>query len=357
MIYKNWWKWAGFILILYTVIAGLSIPLGPGIASITPGTSIAGDTVRIQVHTVNAHFLSHPAGLQAGLLGAGISIRPLKVVQKGNNQLEAAFVIPSALIRSRDKVSLLDIEVGSDYDGMLVYRQSLQVLPDTVFLAGHKASAMLSTAKIEVHKANPAFFNFPYRTILYESIRNLYFHVCMWFAMLTLFGVSVVYSVKYLKHGRPEDDRISSESINVGVFFGILGLVTGTIWAKFTWGDWWPNDAKLNGTLISMLLYIAYIILRNSLEEEQRRARISAVYNIFAFPMMFVLIIVLPRLTDSLHPGNGGNPAFSSYDLDSHLRWVFYPACIGWILIAVWIMTLRLRMRKLEYNLDDDTSN
>ena len=354
MIYKNWWKWTGFILVMYTVIAGLAIPLGPGIASITPASTRAGDTVRIQIHTVNAHFLKHPAGLQAGLLGTSIAIKPFQIRSLANNQLEAAFVIPSALIRSRGTVNLLDLEVGSDYDGMLIYRQSLEVLPDTVFLNGHKSSAIISQAKLEVHKVTPAWFNFPYRTIVYESIRNLYFHVCMWFAMITLFFVSVVYSVRYLKNGSPKDDRIAAESINVGVFFGILGLITGTIWAKFTWGDWWPNDAKLNGTLISMLLYLAYIILRNSLEEEQRRARISAVYNIFAFPMMFVLIMVLPRLTDSLHPGNGGNPGFSSYDLDSHMRFVFYPACIGWILIAVWLVTLRLRIRTIEYKIEDE---
>lgn len=354
MIYKNWWKWTGFILILYTVIAGLAIPLGPGISSLTPSSTHAGDTVTLDIHTVNAHFSTHSEGLQAGLLGTGIALKPLSLKMTGNNELQAVFVLPSALIRQKDKVNLLDLEVGSDYDGMLIYRQSLEVLPDSSFLNGHRSSAVIPVASLEVHKLSPAYFSFPYRTILYESIRNLYFHVCMWFVMLTLFFVSVWYSVKYLKHGRPEDDRISSESINVGVFFGILGLITGTIWAKFTWGDWWPNDSKLNGTLISMLLYLAYIILRNSLEEEQRRARISAVYNIFAFPMMFVLIMVLPRLTDSLHPGNGGNPAFSSYDLDSHMRFVFYPACIGWILIGVWLMTLRLRMRRLEYHADTD---
>jgi heme exporter protein C len=63
---------------------------------------------------------------------------------------------------------------------------------------------------------------------------------------------------------------------------------------------------------------------------------------------MIVLIFVLPRLTDSLHPGNGGNPGFSNYDLDNKMRLVFYPAVIGWILIGTWIVTIRYRIRLLE---------
>jgi heme exporter protein C len=96
---------------------------------------------------------------------------------------------------------------------------------------------------------------------------------------------------------------------------------------------------------------MAYLILRNSLDEEQKRARISAVYNIFAYVLMLVFLMVYPRLNqvDSLHPGNGGNPAFSSYDLDSQMRLVFYPAVAGWVLIGVWLTSLRIRLGILQY--------
>lgn len=96
-----------------------------------------------------------------------------------------------------------------------------------------------------------------------------------------------------------------------------------------------------------MLVYLAYLVLRGSIDEDQKRGRISAVYNIFAYPIMIALLFVLPRMTDSLHPGNGGNPGFSSYDLDSRLRVVFYPAVLGWILIGVWIMQIRVRIKKI----------
>jgi heme exporter protein C len=89
--------------------------------------------------------------------------------------------------------------------------------------------------------------------------------------------------------------------------------------------------------------------LRGSFDDEQKKARLSAVYNIFAFAAFMPLVWILPRITDSLHPGNGGNPAFGKYDMDSQMRMVFYPAVIGWILVGVWIARLRTRIQTLEY--------
>jgi heme exporter protein C len=190
--------------------------------------------------------------------------------------------------------------------------------------------------------------NVPRLAILHETIRNLYFHVPMWFAMIVIYTVSVVYSIKYLNSNDENFDLIAVESVNTGLIFSVVGLLSGMIWAKFTWGDYWPNDPKLNSAAIATLMYLAYAVLRGSLDEEQKRAKISAIYNIFAYPIMVVLIFVLPRLTDSLHPGNGGNPGFGKYDLDSNMRLVFYPAVLAWILISVWIMTLRYRIRVQE---------
>jgi len=189
----------------------------------------------------------------------------------------------------------------------------------------------------------------PVLPILHETIRNLYFHVPMWIGMLSVFVISVYYSVMYLNTGKEEYDLASVECVNTGLLFYSLGLVTGMIWARFTWGEFWSGDPKQNSAAIAFLLYCAYLVLRNSIDEEQKRAKISAIYNIFAFPIMIVLIFILPRLTDSLHPGNGGNPAFGKYDLDNRMRMVFYPAMAGWALMAVWIATIRYRLRLIEH--------
>ena len=99
------------------------------------------------------------------------------------------------------------------------------------------------------------------------------------------------------------------------------------------------------------MIYLAYFVLRGSFENPEQRGRISAVYNIFAFSALIPLLFVLPRLTDSLHPGNGGNPGFNTYDLDSRLRLVFYPAVVGWTLLGIWIATLRVRLRRVSHNI------
>jgi len=188
----------------------------------------------------------------------------------------------------------------------------------------------------------------PALPILHETIRNLYFHVTMWFAMMIILTAALVYSILYLANSNPKNDLFASEAVNVGLLFGTLGLVTGSIWAKFTWGAYWVNDAKLNGAAIGMLVYLAYAVLRNSMDEEQKRARISAVYNILAYTMFMVFIMVMPRLVDSLHPGNGGNPGFGKYDLDSNMRMVFYPSIIAFTLLGVWILQILVRIRLIK---------
>ena len=188
----------------------------------------------------------------------------------------------------------------------------------------------------------------PAQPILNESIRNLYFHVPMWFAMMTILFVSLWHSIKYLGKSDIQSDIVATQAANTGLLLGALGLATGSVWARYTWGAWWVADTKLNGAAITMLIYMAYFILRGSINEEQKRARISAVYNIFAYVMLIVFLMILPRMSDSLHPGNGGNPGFNQYDLDKNMRMVFYPAVIGWILLAVWIMTLRVRLEKIK---------
>ena len=183
----------------------------------------------------------------------------------------------------------------------------------------------------------------PRLAILNESIRNLYFHVPMWFGMTIILATSVYYSIQYLRTPTPQLDILSNESAKTGIYMGIVGLATGSIWARYTWGTWWTNDPKLNGAAIAMLIYGAYLVLRSSFQDEQQRARISAIYNIFAFAAAMPLFFILPRLTDSLHPGAGGNPAFAKYDLDSNMRLVFYPAVIGWTLLAFWITQVACR--------------
>ncbi len=181
-----------------------------------------------------------------------------------------------------------------------------------------------------------------------QSVRNLFFHVPMWFSMMGLFIVSTVNAIKYLRSQNPLYDDYAAEYARTGLVFGILGTITGAIWANYQWGKPWSGDPKQNGAAIALLIYLAYFVLRGSMNDPDKRARISAVYNIFAFAMLFPTIWILPRLTDSLHPGgqgSEGNPGLNYKDLTASMRVVFYPAILGWTLLGVWITTLRIRLR------------
>ena len=186
---------------------------------------------------------------------------------------------------------------------------------------------------------------------LYGSIRNLFFHVPMWFAMMVLLITSVVYAVRHLSRPSVHSDIYSREYAKTGIVFGTLGLITGAIWANYTWGEPWSNDPKQLLAAIALLIYAAYFILRNSIPDMDKRARIAAVYNVFACAMLFPTLWIIPRMVESLHPGGQGvegNPGFQGKSLDSTMRTVFWPAVLGWTLLGVWMTTLRIRLEILK---------
>jgi len=173
----------------------------------------------------------------------------------------------------------------------------------------------------------------------------------MWFGMMILLFVSLVYAIKYLRNASPVHDVYSMAYASVGLLFGFLGIITGAFWANYQWGSPWVGDPKQNGAAIALLIYFAYFVLRGSLIDTAKRARLSAVYNIFSFFMLFPTLWILPRLTESLHPGgqgSDGNPGLNGKDMSANMRTVFYPAVIGWTLLGVWVSTLHIRVQLLK---------
>jgi heme exporter protein C len=193
--------------------------------------------------------------------------------------------------------------------------------------------------------------------ILGQTARNLYFHVPMWFTLMAATLASAYHSARYLAHGRMESDVRAEQAALVGVVFGVLGLLTGMVWARFTWyegtGRWWNWDPKQTMAAVQILIYGAYFVLRSSVDEERRRGRLAAVYNLFAVVTVPFLLYVLPRQMDSLHPGAEGNPAFG--DLAPGMRVVFYPAVVGFIALWWWIYTQRVRLKLAERALAERT--
>lgn len=125
--------------------------------------------------------------------------------------------------------------------------------------------------------------------------RIFYFHVSIAIVSLVAFGVAFVSGVRYLRSRRERDDEIGVISIGLGLLFSGLVVITGSIWAKASWGTWWVwEDPRLVTYVIVILLYAAYFMLRGSLDGE-RRLRYSAIFAVAAFaavPLSFYSVRV-----------------------------------------------------------------
>ena len=197
-----------------------------------------------------------------------------------------------------------------------------------------------------------------------QSSRNLFYHVPMWFSEVVIMTVSVWFSIKYLLQSDPEgkvkgpsmhSDAKAVEAARIGVVLNILGLVTGIIWSRVSWGEniassklsaWWLWDPVQTCALIALLIYLGYFLLRSSFQEPAQRARISAVLNIFAYMALIPLFFIIPRMLEGLHPTADGNQTglFDKSDVTNHYRAVLYPAALGFILVSLWMWELRSRL-------------
>ncbi|MFZ1678294.1 MAG: cytochrome c biogenesis protein CcsA [Saprospiraceae bacterium] len=341
------WKWASIIILVYVFIAGWFVPLKPGIIGASPDRTIAGDQLILAINGYNTYFMKDPDQIRAWLrLKGDTVIKALHVEVVDDRHLRASFYIPSVFPVKQD-VYPLTLILDHPADGSSVLPNAVFVTPAAV--EDSAEMGLWTKDKIDhIHKL--AGLRYPFRNILAETIRNTYFHVPMWFTMIILFGISAWYSLKYYRQGLIIDDNISTAFVKVGLVFGMLGLVTGMLWAKNTWNAYWSWDVKQNMSAIALLIYSALMVLRSSIEDDMQKARLSAGYNMFAFVLLIPLLFIIPRMTDSLHPGNGGNPAMGGEDLDNTMRMVFYPAVVGWILLGIWISQLVYRVDLLKRN-------
>lgn len=344
---KHWWKILGAVLVLYSLIAGLMIPLKSGVEFVTPDDAKKRQLLTLDIRGYNAHY-QDAKELKTWLkLDSVHYIAGENIQVASQNRLKADFQIPSYFPTNRSGFADLTLILDNEIDGYsllpdAVLINDLNVVLDTLLAPIGK----WETSLVGIHQKEG--YNFPFRNILEETIRNLFYHVPLWFGMLIILFASMIYSVLYLFKKNSNYDFIALSLAQVGILYGLLGLATGAVWATWTWGEPWSGDVKQNMSAIAMLIYLAYLVLRSAFDDYEVQARVSSVYNIFAFTTLVPLLFVLPRLYDSLHPGNGGNPGFGGEDLDNTMRMVFYPSVIGWTLLGIWLAQLAYRYMKLK---------
>lgn len=177
--------------------------------------------------------------------------------------------------------------------------------------------------------------------------RIFYFHVSAGWVGFFAFFITAVASIVYLITGKRRWDSISLSSVEIGVTFLTANLVSGALWAKPTWNTWWPwNDPRITTEAIVWLIYVAYLMLRNAVDDPGRRARLASVYGIVAFisvPITFLSI----RLWRTIHPaviGTQGEGAQGGFAMSSNMLVTMLFCVFTFTVLYFVLLHVRLRL-------------
>ena len=139
-----------------------------------------------------------------------------------------------------------------------------------------------------------AFVWAPVDPVLKEFTRILYFHVPTAWITVLAFLLGAIGSILYLRKRNLIYDY-SAEAINqIGFMFCVLATVTGSIWAKMSWGSFWNWDPRETSIFILLLIYAAYFALRSAIEDPDRKAALASVYSLFAFITVPFFVFIVP---------------------------------------------------------------
>jgi len=184
------------------------------------------------------------------------------------------------------------------------------------------------------------------------TTRVLYFHIpTAWVTVLAL-AWSMVHSLLYLRRRRLEHDDHAAAAAELGLLFCLVATVSGSMWAKAAWHSYWNWDPRETSIFFLLLVYGAYLALRSSIEGEERRARLSAIYSALAFVTVPFLIFIVPRLYFTLHPDPVINDR-GKVDMDPRIRVGFFGMLVGVTGLFFWMLSLRVRVARLARRWDE----
>lgn len=194
-----------------------------------------------------------------------------------------------------------------------------------------------------------ALFVAPDERTMHDAYRIFYFHVPSWIAMFVAFFICLVGNVAYLTTRAQKWDWLAVAAGELGLVCCTIGLITGSLWGKPAWGIWWTWDPRLTTTFILWLLYISYFLLRGTVEDPERRARISAVFGVFAF-LDVPLVYMSNRFWRGQHPAPvffGGPDA----GVDLTMGKVILLCAIAVLGVTVLLLVDRYRLERLRHEL------
>ncbi len=192
------------------------------------------------------------------------------------------------------------------------------------------------------------FFYAPRERVMGEVQRIFYFHVSSAWVGFLAFFVTLCAGIAYLVTARPVWDTVAASSVEVGLVFTVMAIISGSIWARPAWNTWWTWDPRLTTYTILALIYAAYLMLRQGLEDPGRRGRFAAVYGIVGFisvPITFFSI----RWWRTIHPvvvGTGTAAAQGGFDMTAPMRLVFFFSLFAFTVLYVCFLANRVQLQR-----------
>ena len=184
------------------------------------------------------------------------------------------------------------------------------------------------------------------RGFIGQSSRILFFHVPMAWVSFVAFIAAGVWSLLFLWRRDFRHDRAAAAAVELGLLFGVLATITGSLWARVMWGAYWNWDPRQSSIVVALLFYGAYLALRSSLEDRDQRARLSAAYAVLGLVVAPFLYFIMPRIMFSLHPQSVIN-AQGKVEMESRMVQVLLAGSAGCTALFFWIHNLRCRVQAL----------
>lgn len=195
-----------------------------------------------------------------------------------------------------------------------------------------------------------AVFYAPTEAVMGDVQRVFYFHVATAWVGLLGFLAAAVAGIAYLRSHDLKWDVVEVAAVEISLVFFFIAIVLGSIWARPVWNTWWTWDARLTTAAIVELIYIAYFMLRNGIEDPERRARFGAVYTLIgalSVPVTFLSIRIVDR---TIHPaviGTASAAAQGGFNMTGDMKLAFFFSLFTFSVVFVTLLWNRLRLGRL----------
>jgi heme exporter protein C len=193
------------------------------------------------------------------------------------------------------------------------------------------------------------FFYAPTEAVMGQVQRVFYFHVAAGWVGMLAFLVAAIAGVVYLVKGNRKWDIVGLSAIEIGIVFAFINIVTGSIWARPIWNTWWTWDPRLTTATVMELIYLAYLMLRQGIEDPDRRARFGAVYAIVGF-LSVPLTFFSARLFRTIHPvviGTNEAGAQGQFDMTPLMLQTFMFSLLTFSFVFADLLWHRIRLGQM----------